>query len=276
MADPRPAGLLWRPLKVAQMLHVPSAALLLALVSVPVLRNSSDVAYALLKGIPVLLAAMGCFAVNDAFDFEQDIVNKPYRAIPSGAISRRDALALGVVLELSAALLAFPASSNASELALYLAIVAGSGAYSPLLRALGPLKGLYTAAFIVLPFAISLRYAAAGIAEWAFLSAVVAYCAAKEFQMDLWDEGGDRLAGMRTLPVLAGPGITWAVVVSLQLAAVAFMAMSGIGWAWAALSALAVALVDVLPLLCGGRGRRMSVYLSWLPLVFMAIPVFAG
>ncbi len=46
----------------------------------------------------VVLVAAGGYVINDYFDAEVDAVNKAYRPIPSGAVSKREALILSIVL----------------------------------------------------------------------------------------------------------------------------------------------------------------------------------
>ena len=52
--------------------------------------------------LTVMLAAAGGYVINDYFDAEVDAVNKPYRPIPSGAVSRSEALIFSIVLALAA------------------------------------------------------------------------------------------------------------------------------------------------------------------------------
>ncbi|MCD6428523.1 MAG: geranylgeranylglycerol-phosphate geranylgeranyltransferase [Desulfurococcales archaeon] len=57
--------------------------------------------YGLSPAIPlstVVLVAAGGYAINDYFDVEVDLVNKPYRPIPSGIVSRKEALVLSIIL----------------------------------------------------------------------------------------------------------------------------------------------------------------------------------
>ncbi len=52
--------------------------------------------------LTVMLAAAGGYVINDYFDAEVDAVNKPYRPIPSGIVSRDEALIFSVALALAA------------------------------------------------------------------------------------------------------------------------------------------------------------------------------
>ncbi len=55
--------------------------------------------------LTVVLAAAGGYVINDYFDAEVDAVNKPYRPIPSGIVSRDEALIFSIALALAAIML---------------------------------------------------------------------------------------------------------------------------------------------------------------------------
>jgi len=53
----------------------------------------------------VALVAAGGYAVNDYFDYRVDLVNKPYRPVPSGRVTLKEVLELSVVLGIAGVLL---------------------------------------------------------------------------------------------------------------------------------------------------------------------------
>lgn len=57
--------------------------------------------YALVPIAVVILVGAGGYVINDYFDYEVDRLNKPYRPIPSGRVSREEALVLALILFVS-------------------------------------------------------------------------------------------------------------------------------------------------------------------------------
>jgi len=57
-----------------------------------------NIADALAASLVVALVSAGGYAINDYFDYMVDLVNKPYRPIPSGRVSPKEALAFSVAL----------------------------------------------------------------------------------------------------------------------------------------------------------------------------------
>jgi len=98
------------------------------------------------------LCAFGCsgaaLVVNDYFDFEVDKVNAPERPLPSGAVTRREAIGLGIALSLVGLL---PAAF------------------------LGPVCFLLTVVFWVIGFLYNWRYKESGLPGNLMVSSSVAF-----------------------------------------------------------------------------------------------------
>ena len=76
---------------------------------------------AFLLALSAFLISAGGNAINDYFDAEIDAVNKPWRPIPSGIISRETALAASILAFLAGTALGFyvsPASGSSQPLLL--------------------------------------------------------------------------------------------------------------------------------------------------------------
>ncbi len=228
----------------------------------------------LLLAVSAAIVAAGGNAVNDYFDAEVDAVNKPWRPIPSGAISRTAALvatlaayAVGVGLGfLVSPLCGLVAALAAALLFLYSWRVKRMGLPGNVLIAfLSALNVVYGALVVPAP------YYALIPAAYAFL-----IIAGREVLKGLEDLRGDSELGIGTIAVAKGPRAALAVSTALLLSVVAISPIPlsmGFGPLYAALAfggvdlpiavALAYAWRDPL-----GRGWRATRILK--------LPLFAG
>jgi len=157
----------------------------------------------------VLLIAAGGYVINDYFDYEVDLINKPYRPIPSGAVSRRGALAFSIVLGASGVLLALPSGPITTLFAL------GNGLliylYSYKLKELGFIGNLVVAyegassiiygAVAALEFSggLDLTYVSALPSLYAFLLLL-----GREVVKTIEDYRADEARNVRSIPRLFG------------------------------------------------------------------------
>lgn len=187
--------------------------------------------------------------MNDYFDYEIDVINRPRRALPRGAVTRRNAFVFAIIL-FGLALL-FIAFTNFLCIAIgYPAIVLIS-VYSWKLKKM-PFIGNVAVAFLT---SLTLVYggAAAGSIVLVTMLAISAFFAnvSREIAKDVEDIKGDESLGSRTLPILWG--VKRAAVISagflvLAVAATFLPYFSGIfGWLYLVL----VVPVDVVMLYVG-------------------------
>lgn len=187
---------------------------------------------ALVAALAALLVAAGSNALNDAMDVESDRVNRPARPIPSGVVSRRQAI--GAWLVTSVVALFLSASLSGIHFVVAAAIVVLLFAYNVWLKhipVVGNLvvSGCVAAALLFGGLSEGPNVDVAAAALFALLTTF-----AREVVKDLQDERGDRLAGSRTLVATAGPRaarITAASAIIAALAAIPvpymFMGFSG-------------------------------------------------
>lgn len=154
-------------------------------------------------GSAVLLAACGNVA-NDLADVDADRVNRPDRAIPSGAITPTAARLVGGAA--GGFGLAMAWIGGRELFAMALAALAVMLVYSPLLKPWGLAGNVAVSLVASLPVV----YGAAGVG-WLRAGLVPAGIAAvlhfaREIVKDLEDVAGDRVAGRRTLPLRHGAG----------------------------------------------------------------------
>ncbi len=175
------------------------------IIIIPLILKSFPLTSALTIALPIALAALGGFAINDYTDYKRDIINKPYRAIPSGKISRRTALTVGVGLIGLAGLTALSGSEFGDNLIIvYVFTIIGVVVYNYLVRVSAISKTIFTAALCTMPILViidTLRYD-----QVYFLLPVSAllFITGRELLLDITDIVGDRKYQIKTLVFLIG------------------------------------------------------------------------
>ncbi|HDD59335.1 MAG: UbiA family prenyltransferase [Thermoplasmata archaeon] len=177
--------------------------------SYPFIQLSRPVLYPLLTGVSALVFLNAASnALNQVYDLEIDRVNKPYRPLPSGIYTREEALWISFLLYL---------------FSFWRAAVVGAVFFSLVL-----LIAIFTVLYSVPPFRLKKRLWISNISiaiprgllgivaswsifgdvtdpvPWAIGSVMALYLVGSTTTKDLTDVEGDRLYGVRTLPVVYG------------------------------------------------------------------------
>lgn len=134
------------------------------------------------------------YSINSYFDAEIDAINKPHRPIPSGRLSKQEALRYVVLLGvLSVSLPPFLASEREVQLALYvfplLGVLYSNSAYP--LKKVAPVASSITAFVLVMPSVIALLQLNKFPQFHTFLLMMFLYCLALVPLKDIEDEKGD-------------------------------------------------------------------------------------
>ena len=193
----------------------------------------------------------GAFAYNDLRDQACDRVNRPARPLVSGRVSGRDVRRL-VALSFGASLALAAATASPATVGFVLALALSALLYSDAIKGITGLKNVFVGAWCgLLPWGASLE----GVRPSTMLPAVVLvalFATQKELVADVYDREGDAAAGVRTIPVLAGPRVGLALVAALAalLGVVAFSIDPTPPLEGIALAARAVAVLDVAAALC--------------------------
>jgi geranylgeranylglycerol-phosphate geranylgeranyltransferase len=214
--------------------------------------------------VAALAAFLVCAAgntVNDLADIETDRINRPHRVMVRGAISRKYARNLAVVLNLVAVGMAFAVSYWLVAIAC--ATIAMLLAYNLRLKRIPVLGNLVVALLAGMTFLTggvavdpSLTFRLPGpliAAAYAFLFHLV-----REIIKDVQDMEGDRATGMSSLP------LRWGVSKSLLLALALF---------------LILVILTYVPIFEGWFGRSyeiITVYVVDLPLLALLIFVWGN
>ncbi len=153
----------------------------------------------------VLIAASG-YAVNDLKDIEADRINRPRRALPSGALTLRVGRAIAFLLCLSAIVNMFFLPLKAASVAA--AVLAAACIYGLSAKKAGISGNLAVAGMTAAPLYTVLLFSpdAHNLTALTFFAFLITLL--REIMKDLNDLPGDLVCGKRTLPALAGTGVT--------------------------------------------------------------------
>ena len=158
-----------------------------------------------LTALSVAVITIAGNLINDFFDVKTDEVNKPDRLIPSGRLTRKQALIISISLFILGNILLTIVDLNLLKIgfaATFMLII-----YTPILKRL-PLIGNITVSLL-----LSLTIIAGALASGAFLnlknailpSSLIFFLSfPREILKDGEDLVGDRQAGLRTFPVVFG------------------------------------------------------------------------
>ncbi|MDR1265799.1 MAG: UbiA family prenyltransferase [Propionibacteriaceae bacterium] len=264
----------WRALRLVaaamSLGRVLSSLLIFSIVFLPSTRflNAMD---ALLLASPFFFLSAAGFAVNDVLDYRIDALNKPYRAIARGAISRQGAAVVVVVASCAGLVLAGLAWSLSSFSWLYLVYFVLAMVYNVAVRRSAILKTTIASAICASPVLfVELVLDKPPTLVGVTVGAAVVYIMGREIRMDVLDLEGDRAGGNRTVALSRGPraadqlsrlllyvalAVLLAVVLSTQSPAVALP-----------ICLLIVSLQGACEYLWGSldrRRRRRSILLQW-------------
>jgi geranylgeranylglycerol-phosphate geranylgeranyltransferase len=155
-------------------------------------------------------------ALNDYFDFEIDLVNRPSRPLVSGALPRQAGWVVAVVLFVAGAMAAFQLPTTARNIAVFIALPL-MVLYTPLFKGL-PLVGNFVVGGIL---GLAFLFAGAAFGHinlmWPAAGLAFGYTVVREVVKDIEDVAGDTEAGISTLPVRWGVNVGVKTVIVLTL-----------------------------------------------------------
>ena len=159
------------------------------------------------KLIPVIITVM-CFtgaanAINDFIDFKIDQINRPNRPIPSGRVQRKSALIISIFLFLIGSFFCFKLGKNAIIIGFFISLPLII-LYSIVFKGLPLIGNVVTSLILGLSF-IFCGFAFDNISHM-IVPALLAFSLTliREIIKDISDIDGDKLLGLRTLPIYIG------------------------------------------------------------------------
>lgn len=254
--------------KLCQMLHVPSCTLLFFLISLFLYRYQFALCQSVCYAIPFALDAMGCFAINDYYDYEKDVINKPYRILPMKLISKSTALWIGYLLFLLSMVTALFASRNVYEMLIYVFVAIAAFVYGRFIDYLGKIKSIYTSIIITIPLLFVVNKCRIEVSSFFLFLSVVLYISGKELIMDIYDIKGDREAGQFTLPIIFGEKNVFALSAVAQLISLGFFYFKlNVSFGVIAFCYITLLICYYVWIQNNRTWRRFVIYCLWIPLV---------
>jgi geranylgeranylglycerol-phosphate geranylgeranyltransferase len=187
------------------LIRVFTSVMIASIVVLPLTYAGVGILRATLSALPFVFAAAGGFALNDCYDVEKDLINKSYRAIPSGRLSKNAAFVVSIALLITAVLTGVYAARSRFEFLVYFVSIVGVAIYNIFVRHLTLSKTFLTSAVSTLPVLyviITLNYPAGYLL---IPIATSLFVLGRELLMDVRDMAGDRYAGIKTTPLRIGP-----------------------------------------------------------------------
>lgn len=169
----------------------------------------------LLVILSAILVAGSGNALNDVFDHQIDLANRPDRPIPSGLLSKRVGWATWAVGSLLGLLLALAVSVE--HLGFAAACAGILYLYSDRLKAMPLVGNLAIALLGGLVVVYGALEAGVSAAVWAAAAFAFSTTLAREIIKDVQDVEGDASAGLRTVPIVWGEKVAILVAVSVLL-----------------------------------------------------------
>lgn len=210
---------------------------------------SPPYSHRVLLGMAVgVLVEAGIFALNDYFNVEEDRINAPDRPLVRGDLTPGEALALGVPCLIAG--ISLNLALNLEALLLVAAVVALGLLYNCRLKREGLLGNLLVASSTALPFiygALVLESPpSVPPANYAFSLAAFLAAMGREIVKGIRDLEGDRLVGIKTVAVTAGPRAAARSALALFSSAIAASVVPALYLRSPLLYAAAIAPVDAL------------------------------
>lgn len=159
--------------------------------------------------VPIILAALSASFVgsagniiNDYFDVEIDKLNRPERLLPSGVITKTEALIVYLLLNIAAVILSLEINNYSFAIVVFAILMIFL--YSYRLKSV-PLAGNFVVAFFT-GFAFIYGGVAAGDWKEGIVPALFAFLInfIREITKDIEDLEGDRANNVRTFPIVYG------------------------------------------------------------------------
>ena len=186
-------------LKILRPLNVFTSGLAM-IISASILDQIGNYYVVAITCIVVMCFTGASNALNDAIDLKSDLINRPYRPIPSGKISRRAAVIFSFMLFAAGSIICLQLSDAAKVIGIIISV--------PMIISYNTyFKGVYLLGNFVVGLVIGMSFVFAGAAHYSVASMwIPAFLAfgltfLREIIKDLEDIKGDKISGLLTYPI---------------------------------------------------------------------------
>ena len=186
------------------------------------LGNLPEPRIAIIASLSCFLLTASSFTLNDFVDYEVDLINTPQRPIPSGRMTRGEALRYGIALGIAG--ISVTALLNPIALIVGLSVYALTVLYTVKVKVYGFIGNIIVALIIASYFLFG--YLTINSYIDAYIVSVSGICffyvLGGEVAQSIGDAEGDRLRGVKSIALVSGPRVA-AIVVLLCYALMAVM-----------------------------------------------------
>jgi geranylgeranylglycerol-phosphate geranylgeranyltransferase len=245
-------------------------------VFLPALRSSIPVLGAILNALPFFLASAGGFLLNDACDYERDVISKPFRPIPRGLIGPRTAWGVGLALVVLAVGITFWGSGSFIGWAMQMAAIIGVVAYNTVTAKAGWVKAPFAALLCMLPLIFVVNAYGYPSGYWWVIVGGYTFSVGRELLMDVLDMKGDKATGLKTLPIKFGARRSEIVaLLCVSLSFVALLLFRNVSEVPVHRAEVDLALIGLIALgaawwkIRTPQHKRQIVRLGWIPMLLM-------
>lgn len=260
--------------------HFGTAILTALIVALPLYVNGIDHTFILCVLISYITSTMIGFWANDINDISRDKINKAYRPLASGLITKRQMIcccvAFGILYAFSLLYL-FYRSANAFFVLIYFIIYI---VYNYVNKINGFMKNITIACGFVLPYLFVVCQLGIVRKNIFILIATLFFFLYRELLMDINDKEGDKKTGLMTIPVRVESRTAHFIVAVEWLISIVFLLIHTFAYT---LELIKISLCFVIIIIlaiqnciwsnCSLVGKKMQIFLisMWIP---MSLSVF--
>ena len=194
--------ILYQHLKLLRPLNIITSGVAMV-ISSAILDGFSDTRILMLTVIIVMLFTAAANALNDAMDYEIDLVNKPLRPIPLGAVTIKNSLIISFTLFSLGSVLCLQLSDSAIMIGVFIAM--------PMMIFYSiSLKSKYFIGNIAVALILGMSFLFSGAAYgsislvWTPMLLAFSLTFVREMVKDVSDIVGDQNQGLKTYPIING------------------------------------------------------------------------